>query len=82
VDSVTRLDKISTWATLGYFLPNFSNTQAIQHKVCLRFQKWFDVNVLGFQINFDEYILAFWPLFPKMGKILFNFLVTLSVNEL
>jgi len=43
------------WTVLGYFsLNKFSNTQAVSaHFVAnkyLRFQKWFDVDVLGFQI--------------------------------
>ncbi len=54
---VTRLGEISTFgllqATLGYFLPHkFQNTQAVWFVAdILRFQKWFDVDVLGFQIK-------------------------------
>jgi hypothetical protein len=47
---------LDIWASLGYFLLNkFSNTQAVFNTWFvgdnLRFQKWFDVNVLAFPIK-------------------------------
>ncbi len=57
----------SIWATLGYFLLNkFLPKQTSRFVVIIRFQTWFDVDILAFQ---------------NLGEHSINFLVTLSLNQ-
>jgi hypothetical protein len=45
-----------------------------------RFQKWFDADVLGFQMKLWRKYFGFFDTFcQKLGEILFNFLVTLEI---
>jgi hypothetical protein len=43
-----------------------------------RFQKWFEVDVLGFKIMI---LCMFWLLFETLGNFLFNHLVTLITTK-
>jgi hypothetical protein len=52
----------ANWATFGGSL---CLNKQFQNMVCCRYfkvQKWFDVDVLGFQIKLVVHILAFWGL--------------------
>jgi hypothetical protein len=73
------------WASLGYFLLNqFSPKQAAsKHSFALgilRFQIWFDVVDFDCQIKLRCSLFLLEPFFPKLGEILINVLVTLTVT--
>jgi hypothetical protein len=44
----------------------------------LRFQKWFHVDAFGFQIKLWVNILAFWPLFPQIGRFYKSLILLLA----
>jgi hypothetical protein len=72
-------------ATLGYFLLNqFSPKHPVsKHSFALgisRFQIWFDVVDFDCQVKLRCSLFLLEPFFPKLGKILINFLVTLTVT--
>ncbi len=62
----TKTSRFNTWFAVGI----------------LRFQKWFDVDVSGYQIMYwCRYLDIFGYSFQKLGAILFNSLVTLIPPE-
>jgi hypothetical protein len=71
--SVTRLGKISSFR-LCFTWPIFTQTNSFNPWFVWRFQKWFNVDVLGFQINlWGRYFGIFAHFFPKIRQNFIQF---------